>query len=109
MLRNTFIAIASIAALGATLSSGPASSKPAKSYNFQPAWPSKVTNALPQTQAGSTIGKPREIVVVGSKLRTPSASKNSKRSKERTRDPDHPYKDDDLPAGQKTGPRLKPR
>ena len=105
MLRKTFIAIASVAALGATLASGPASSKPAKTCNFQPAWPSKVTNARPQTQAGSTLRKPRDIVAVGSKLR----SKNSKRSKGRTRDPDYPYKDDDIPAGQKNAPRLKPR
>ena len=39
----------------------------------------------------------------------PSASKFSKRSKGRTRDPDYPYKDDDIPAGQKNAPRLKPR
>jgi hypothetical protein len=105
MLRMTFIAIASVAALGAT----PASSEPAKSYKFEPAWPSKVSHARLQTQAGSTIGKPREIVVVGSKLRSPPASKSSKGSKERTRDPDYPYKGDDIPAGQKKGPRLKPR
>jgi hypothetical protein len=109
MLRKTFIAFASVAALGATLAYGPANSEPAKTYKFQSAWPSKVSGASRQTQVGPTIGKPKEIVVVGSKVRSPPASKNSKGSKKGTRDPDYPYKDDDIPAGQKKDPRLKTR